>query len=99
MTGKLAARKYDYETRAYYFRARYYDPQVGRFLSEDPIRFEGKQTSFYPYVHNSPPNYLDPNGLKPWDKAKAFNDCLDGCLKTMMRPDFCTMKKNLISLL
>jgi RHS repeat-associated protein len=46
-----------------YYRARYYDPQSGRFVSEDPIRFAGS-TSFYLYVLNRPTIGTDPNGLK-----------------------------------
>ena len=32
-------REWDPETGLYYYRARYYDPKVGRFISEDPIGF------------------------------------------------------------
>jgi RHS repeat-associated protein len=58
-------REFDTETNLYYYRARYYDPATSKFISEDPIRFEGKQTNFYPYVRNSPANYVDPSGLRP----------------------------------
>lgn len=47
---------------ASYYRARYYDPTPGRFISEDPIAFDGG-TNFYAYVKNESPNYRDPNGL------------------------------------
>jgi RHS repeat-associated protein len=46
----------------YYYRARYYDPTPGRFISEDPISFGGG-TNFYTYVKNASPNYRDPYGL------------------------------------
>jgi len=46
----------------YYMRARYYDPQVGRFISEDPIGFEGGDVNLYAYVGNNPVNLIDPNG-------------------------------------
>ena len=45
-----------------YYRARYYDPKLGRFISEDPIGFEGG-LNYYAYVGNAPPNHTDPNGL------------------------------------
>ncbi len=46
----------------YYYRARYYDPSVGRFLSQDPIRFEA-DSNFYRFVSNSPQNWVDLFGL------------------------------------
>ncbi len=50
-------------TQISYYRARYYDPAAGRFLSEDPIGFGGG-SDFYEYVLNSPTDYTDPAGLK-----------------------------------
>ena len=47
----------------YYMKARYYDPEVGRFISEDPIGFEGGDVNFYAYVANNPINNVDPSGL------------------------------------
>jgi len=35
------AREYDSETGLYYYRARYYDPKAGRFITRDPISFAG----------------------------------------------------------
>jgi RHS repeat-associated protein len=51
---QYTAREFDTETSLYYYRARYYDPQTGRFLSEDPVAFQGG-SNFYPYVLNQPP--------------------------------------------
>ena len=45
--------------------ARYYNPQTGRFLSEDPIGFEGKDFNLYRYVQNNPTNMTDPSGKLP----------------------------------
>lgn len=47
----------------YYMRARYYDPGVGRFISEDPLGFGGGDTNLYGYVQNDPINRVDPYGL------------------------------------
>ena len=47
----------------YYMRARYYDPQVGRFISEDPVGFEGGDTNLYVYASNNPIMLIDPLGL------------------------------------
>jgi RHS repeat-associated protein len=38
-------REWDAEAGIYYYRARYYDPKIGRFISEDTIGFEGGVTS------------------------------------------------------
>jgi len=48
-------------TGLYFYRARYYDPAGGRFISEDPIGFEGG-INFYGYAFNSPTNLRDPSG-------------------------------------
>jgi len=50
-------------TSLYYYRARYYDPNIGRFISEDPIRFAGSSV-FYVYTLNRPIIAKDPSGLK-----------------------------------
>ena len=47
----------------YYYRARYYDPTLERFISEDPIEFESNDFNFYRYVGNDPVNLVDPEGL------------------------------------
>jgi RHS repeat-associated protein len=57
------AREWDRETGLYYYRARYYDPMVGRFISKDPIGFAGGDVNLYGYVQNNPVNQTDPTGL------------------------------------
>ena len=49
----------------YYMRARYYDPTVGRFISEDPLGFGGGDVNLSAYVRNNPVNWVDPFGLYP----------------------------------
>jgi uncharacterized protein RhaS with RHS repeats len=51
-----------------YYRARYYDATVGRFLAEDPIRFDAGN-NFYAYVGNNPGEWTDPLGACPPDKS------------------------------
>jgi RHS repeat-associated protein len=51
--------------QASYYRARYYDPNVGRFASEDPIRFR-VGTNSYSYVHSRPLDLRDPKGWLAW---------------------------------
>ena len=48
------AREYDAETGLYYYRARYYDPKAGRFITRDPISFNGGDVNLYAYVQNNP---------------------------------------------
>jgi RHS repeat-associated protein len=55
-------REFDSDTGLYYYRARWYDPQVGRFISEDPIGLAGGINQFA-YVGNNPQNAKDPTGL------------------------------------
>ena len=43
----------DVETGLYYNRFRYYDPNAGSYISQDPIRFETKHFNFYCYVHDT----------------------------------------------
>lgn len=49
-------------TGLYYYRARYYDPTIGRFISEDPKGFQAG-INFYAYVGNNPINANDPSGM------------------------------------
>ena len=55
-------RELDQESGRYFYRARYYDPGVGRFISEDPVGFDAGDANLYRYVFNSSPNYVDPTG-------------------------------------
>lgn len=46
-----------------FYRARYYNPATGRFISEDPIGFTGSGTNLYGYASNNPIDLIDPSGL------------------------------------
>jgi RHS repeat-associated protein len=79
-TGNLAnpytytAREYDPESGLYYYRARYYDARIGRFLQEDYIF----GLHLYTYVDNMPLNFTDAYGLDFWEwlrsRPEAFID-------------------------
>ena len=56
-------RERDPDTGQLYYRARFYGSQLGRFLSEDPIGFEGG-INHYAYLENNAINDTDPFGLK-----------------------------------
>ena len=70
------AREWEPEVGLYYYRARFYDAGIGRFLSEDPIGLKGGN-NFYRYVFNNSVNNRDPFGLK--DIALPIN--VEGQLK------------------
>jgi RHS repeat-associated protein len=60
-----AGEQYDAETALIYLRARYYDPQTGRFLSPDPTAGDPRDTqslNVYAYARNNPLRYSDPSG-------------------------------------
>jgi len=65
---------------ASYYRARYYDPSAGRFVSEDPIGLNQGSSNYYAYAVNSPLMFVDPEGLRIevrgdvrcYDQAKLY---------------------------
>jgi RHS repeat-associated protein len=52
-------------TGLYYYRARYYSPVLGRFISEDPIRHLPRDANSYTYAYGDPTRYVDPYGTDP----------------------------------
>ena len=70
---RFTGREWEPESSLYYFRARHYAPNIGRFLQGDPIRFIGGNTNIYSYVSNNPLLLVDPSGLveiDPFGKGK-----------------------------
>ena len=61
---------YDYETGLAYNRFRYYDPELGRYISEDPIGFLSGTICLYSFVEN-PNIWYDPFGLFPLFSPKT----------------------------
>jgi RHS repeat-associated protein len=60
----FTGREFDGETGLYYYRARYYDASVGKFIGEDPSGFNGGDgTNLYSYISNRPVDLVDPLGL------------------------------------
>jgi RHS repeat-associated protein len=53
----------DIDRLAYYMRARFYNPAVARFLSQDPLGFVGSRSNLYEYVSCNVVNWHDPLGL------------------------------------
>ncbi len=60
---------FDKETNLYFLKSRYYDPEVGRFISPDSVDFIGPYSFFgfnlYAYCKNNPVNYSDESGRFP----------------------------------
>ena len=53
---------YDHDTLLVKFGARDYDAQFGRWISKDPIQFEGDDENLYSFVYQDPINHIDPAG-------------------------------------
>jgi RHS repeat-associated protein len=61
---RYTGREFDGETGLYYYRARYYDAGVGRFIGQDPLGFAAGDNNFYRYVGNNVVHLTDPSGEK-----------------------------------
>jgi RHS repeat-associated protein len=99
---QYTGRKLDVETGLYNYRARYYDQNVGRFMSEDPEGTDGG-INFYRYVGNDPTNLTDPLGLYgtapkvplPLPPAlDKFMKCMDNCTSKEQYVTFTTNGKH-----
>jgi RHS repeat-associated protein len=60
-----------------YYRARYHDPHLGRFINEDPIRFESG-VNFYSYVAGNPVLFTDPLGFVRWSGGAYSGSVVEG---------------------
>ena len=79
------SREYEVETGDYFYRARYYNPQTGRFLSEDPIHFDGGDLNLFRYIGNNPVNERDPEGEFGAPTAVFCADYFKNCPKTALK--------------
>jgi len=88
---QYTAREHDSETSLYFYRARYFDPNAGRFLSEDPLGLKDN-VDMYVYVHNKPVNFNDPFGLYtlkgyfPPGYAGQLSNAIDDVIKKLRNP-------------
>ena len=58
----FTGRRFDIETGLYYYRARYYNPHIGRFMQTDPVGYNDG-INWYLYCNNNPLGRVDPSGL------------------------------------
>jgi RHS repeat-associated protein len=86
-------------TGLYYYRNRFYHPELQRFVSEDPIEFFGGDPNLYSYVINNPANFIDPSGLTWETNINFFQDWLlgDGQRKRFYGPNAIETQEMMIS--
>jgi len=60
----FTGRRFDIETGLYYYRARYYNPHIGRFMQTDPVGYSGG-INWYLYCWNNPVGWVDSTGCEP----------------------------------
>ncbi len=76
---RFTGREWDDESGFYCYRARYYDPVIGRFISKDPVTNSSLNLlsqNRYIYVNNNPQRYTDPLGLFPNPICEFFSNLL-----------------------
>jgi RHS repeat-associated protein len=61
----FSTKEFDSRSGLYYFGARYYDPEVGRWLNTDPLGYTDG-FNLYAYVNNNPLNAVDPFGFQEY---------------------------------
>jgi RHS repeat-associated protein len=66
----FTGREFDKETGLYFYRARYYKPEIGRFLQTDPVGYNAGM-NLYRYCKNNPGNMVDPLGRQEEDYLRA----------------------------
>ncbi len=70
----FTAREFDKETGLYYYRARYYKPEIGRFLQTDPVGYQAGMNLYW-YCKNNPWNSADPLGRET--VPSGYEDTVD----------------------
>ena len=76
----FTGRELDPATANYYYRAREFSPQLGRFTSQDPLRFDAGDTNLYRFLQNSSPNGTDPTGTITLLQATVVFSAINGAI-------------------
>ena len=84
----FTGRRWDAQTKLYYYRARYMSPDFGRFISRDPLNLSAGDANVYRYVFNRPARFTDPLGLawydwKIWDGLDYVDQAAAGMSDTL----------------
>jgi len=79
----FTGRRLDEESGLYYYRARYYDSEKGRFLQRDPLGYVDG-LNLYIYARSNPIVNIDPSGQISWWQIRNLRTCLQWC-REMLR--------------
>jgi RHS repeat-associated protein len=83
----FSGREFDMDTGLYYYRARHYHPEIGRFLQVDRVGYRAG-LNLYRYCENNPWNMTDAYGRDPCDSGDPCDPC-DQCNCDPCHPGNC----------
>jgi len=72
---KFTGKDLDEDIGLYYFNARWMDPEIGRFISEDPL---AQESNLYSYCGSNPLNRIDPSGMEWYNNWDDFKSMVSG---------------------
>ena len=87
----FTGREYEPDLGLYYYRARFYDPALGRFMSVDP-KWTPAKLNKYAYALNAPTRYRDPLGLSDDDLLRSFGLTRETFRQRLVLPDVKRLK-------